>query len=317
VGDFQPVDMTFAEDGSLYATDGHFSDWLDPSGYLDWDYINSVDKPSSEKAIHYVESESGNLYEFNDEGCHAVVTGIKRPFSVFMYEGEPCFNSLAKTTSISEPFTGIECLDSQGVVHGIRQLRSQLYREYLLASNDILVVNNQLYQASILESLSGLEGALTKINIGERSDFIYFSSSVPHFLSAWQGEQLVVSLVQGYRDPAYHIYNSILVGMEPNTEGYVSESGVGLLNPENGSFSYIRKNMLIPSGVLAVGDNIWVADYADGTLRYLSVEGEVLKFYTGLQGPMGITQAPNGDLCIAEMLGGRISCYSLESLELE
>jgi hypothetical protein len=62
---------------------------------------------------------------------------------------------------------------------------------------------------------------------------------------------------------------------------------------------------------------LYVADYKLGQLRELSLEGEIRKIFTGLQGPMGITQAPNGDLCIAEMRGGRISCYSLASLGLE
>ena len=71
--------------------------------------------------------------------------------------------------------------------------------------------------------------------------------------------------------------------------------------------------LTFPSGVLG-GETTWVADYRRGELHRLSNSGESLTVYGGLKGPMGLTRAPNGDLCVAEMLAGRIRCFSLEVL---
>jgi hypothetical protein len=72
-----------------------------------------------------------------------------------------------------------------------------------------------------------------------------------------------------------------------------------------------------PTGITLIQGSLWVADYATGELYQLNTNGYTKAVYQGLQGPMGITKAPNGDLCIAEMTGARISCYSLASLGLE
>jgi hypothetical protein len=85
----------------------------------------------------------------------------------------------------------------------------------------------------------------------------------------------------------------------------------------NGETKVLNDDFDVPTGIALVNDFIVVADYARGELYQLDLNGNTKAVYTGLQGPMGIAQAPNGDLCIAEMLGGRISCYSLASLGLE
>jgi hypothetical protein len=72
-----------------------------------------------------------------------------------------------------------------------------------------------------------------------------------------------------------------------------------------------------PTGITLIEGFLWVADYATGELYQLDINGNTKAIYQGLQGPMGITQAPNGDLCIAEMIGARVSCYSLASLGLD
>jgi hypothetical protein len=85
----------------------------------------------------------------------------------------------------------------------------------------------------------------------------------------------------------------------------------------NGETKVLNDAFDVPTGIAVVDDFIWVVDYSRGELYQLNMNGQVLAVFQGLAGPMGIKQAPNGDLCIAEMLGGRISCYSLASLGLE
>jgi hypothetical protein len=87
---------------------------------------------------------------------------------------------------------------------------------------------------------------------------------------------------------------------------------------QDGNISTFKDGFQLPSGVLVLGNELWVADSATGELFRLALtDGSVLSHFTGLQGPMGIAQSPKGDLCIAEMRAARISCYSLASLGLE
>jgi hypothetical protein len=72
-----------------------------------------------------------------------------------------------------------------------------------------------------------------------------------------------------------------------------------------------------PTGIALIEESLWVVDYERGVLYRLDMNGKVTATYAGLQGPTGIKQAPNGDLCIAEMRGARISCYSLTSLGIK
>jgi hypothetical protein len=85
------------------------------------------------------------------------------------------------------------------------------------------------------------------------------------------------------------------------------------------TFSYVNADPLLnfPTGIWSNEQVLLVSDFNLGQLRIYTLNKELKQIYTGLQGPMGITQAPNSDLCIAEMLGGLISCYSLASLGLE
>lgn len=84
----------------------------------------------------------------------------------------------------------------------------------------------------------------------------------------------------------------------------------------DGVIKVLKDDFELPTGITIIDDFLWVADYVKGELYHLGMNGNTKAIYQGLQGPMGITQAPNGDICVAEMRGARISCYSLASLSL-
>ena len=73
----------------------------------------------------------------------------------------------------------------------------------------------------------------------------------------------------------------------------------------------------MPSGILVVNEHLYIADYHGGTLNLVSLAGETLTSFLGLEGPMDLALSPQGEVCIAEMLGGRVSCYDLDELVLE
>ncbi len=75
------------------------------------------------------------------------------------------------------------------------------------------------------------------------------------------------------------------------------------------TLNYVAETVF-PSGILG-GDTTWLADHRRGELLEISLQGKVLHTFKGLEGPMGMAKAPNGDICVAEMLGGRIRCFSL------
>lgn len=120
-------------------------------------------------------------------------------------------------------------------------------------------------------------------------------SAVVHFIDARSDRDLVLT-----------VFNS-----RTGNKGDVKSHVIHTLNKEPETI--LSRNSLL-SGVVALDKTFLVADYYAGELLELSVQGEVLHIFRGFEGPMGMTRAPNGDLCVAEPLGGRIHCFPLEVL---
>lgn len=69
--------------------------------------------------------------------------------------------------------------------------------------------------------------------------------------------------------------------------------------------------LAIPSGLAALGDDLWVADTALGTVLQIVDDGSVVTPPTvvasGLAGPEGLAALPDGDLLVVEAAAGRLS----------
>ncbi len=93
----------------------------------------------------------------------------------------------------------------------------------------------------------------------------------------------------------------------------VRSGKVAKVGPEH-EVTELSPDFAFPTGILLVNDRLLVTDYRLGELQELSLDGELLGTYGGFEGPMGLAQAPNGDMCVAEMVARRIRCFPLELL---
>jgi len=83
-------------------------------------------------------------------------------------------------------------------------------------------------------------------------------------------------------------------------------------NPaERTTLAGAAQNIFVPTGLAATEDDLWVADFATGTVWQLIADGETLdqpRPVAGeLAGPEGLTAAPDGSLLVVESKAGRLS----------
>lgn len=284
--DFQPVDLLFDSKGYLYSTSPHLTE------------MGGIQSIPYTLEFQPFNLALGSVYKHENDRCEVFADKIFRPFGLSDFGEDLCFNY----TKLNETnFAGhiLRCYDDGNYVE--QPLNSYSVMNDLLTSKQNTWV--AFGGALDIESLFGFL-------VNQHSRAIIQLPSVPHFIARLDNDKMLVSHF-GYSTIALTPLSdkSTLVGATSN--------GITIVNINDGSTKSFTQNMVMPSGVVAIEGKVWVADYREGSLRKLKNTGEVEVMYTGLQGPMGMEQAPNGDLCIAEMLGGRISCYSLASLGLE
>lgn len=88
--------------------------------------------------------------------------------------------------------------------------------------------------------------------------------------------------------------------------------GGSVLHVRQDTVTELVSGLTYPSGIVGSDDRLFVADYLDGVIWVFSLEGELLGEVSGFEGPMGAALAPSGDICVAEMDAGRITCKPIK-----
>lgn len=153
-----------------------------------------------------------------------------------------------------------------------------------------LPVNRLLEQAKQESSLGRPSLTGDEIALGRS---LY--SAVIHFMDVKSEQNLVLT-----------VFNS-----RTDNQGDVKSHVIHVFNKKPRTL--LSRNSLL-SGIIALEKTFFVADFYAGELLEINNQGRILHRFGGLEGPMGMAQAPDGDLCVAEMLGGRIRCFSLQTL---
>ena len=77
----------------------------------------------------------------------------------------------------------------------------------------------------------------------------------------------------------------------------------------------IATGLTVPAGLATDGENLWVGDWATGQVWQIIADGAVLDepklVAEGLDGPEGMTLAPDGRLLVVETGAGRLAALDL------
>lgn len=135
---------------------------------------------------------------------------------------------------------------------------------------------------------------------GEVVARIVMTPWAPYFITSLDDETLVVS---GLRRPQIPF-----VFMQDGRVLPVEGPGALLLVGVEGDIRVLSEDFVYPSGVLVVGDVIFVADQVTGEVHRHSLSGERISSLSGFSEPMGLALAPNGGICVAEVGAERVIC---------
>jgi hypothetical protein len=306
---YQPVALVFDGEGNLYSTDAQLLSWMSEYA-LATDYqIESNGKvPSS----YVYENTSRNACNVVREALWGIYGITTRPNGAICFTlGQGAINLLAND---NERF--LECF-IKGKAEKKYSLKPLPYiNSPFLLESDLSSCGNDICFISVQSNPADSSGMLTRVSLTDTElrvesettipfipKFIYVSKSEDVFLSVFPNSVSGLVLPDGDRV------------MLPT----VLKTKMGSVSSQITTFSYVNADPLLnfPTGIWSNEQVLLVSDFSLGQLRIYTLNKELKQIYTGLQGPMGIAQAPNGDLCIAEMRGARISCYSLASLGLE
>lgn len=113
------------------------------------------------------------------------------------------------------------------------------------------------------------------------------------------------------------LFVTALTGVSPSNDPYDvihPAEGGAVLHVRNSDVTVIAADLQYPTGIVATDNHLYVADYLTGEIHVYTHSGDRLNSIDGFGGPMGMAQAPNGDICVAEMDGGQIRCMPPDRL---
>ncbi len=294
--DFQPIDFAFLGDGTLYSTDNQLL-------FAAKDRYGIYNVEGRVRA----KSTGGFIFHHQDNACTEIEGDWRGPFGITTTpKGKVCF------THVLYPDSLVSCWDESS-----RQWVETLRLDYSTQINGLIALSDTnfwLLYGGRHDQLVGIEipgyltGTSTKKLLGiweTRALGVKESIEIPNypqFITEWQGDFYITTLV----NDVYRVIGGKIFVQRKN--GTLEDFGPNFIHEEGFAF---------PTGILAINGQLLVADYQLGELKVISLTGDVLRSFTGLRGPMSVKQAPNGDICVAEMLGGYISCYASASLGLE
>ncbi len=303
--DFQPVDIEFDSNGNLFITDRQFL-----NGYNPW-YNPDTTTPEQERI------NSVYRYQKDTSECQPLLRTTRLLSGLTTNsEGAVCFVQGGFFEDLPHPYFRLRLgytFDNEDIEHTelvcIKDSVEVTIYPRVSGIGDIVLVGNDIWATSVLftpwQDLS-LNSKLTRITKRKATYFGHISGS-PSFLTRAEDSSFFTGSYPSTSDKTNPFGNVT----------HLSSKGESL-----SSFGYIfypkvNEFLIAPTGVKTIDKRLLIADYKLGQLHESTFEGKPKQIFTGLQGPMGITQTPNGDICIAEMRGARVSCYSLSSLGLE
>jgi hypothetical protein len=300
---FQPVDIEFDSYGNLYSTDRQFLNGLTPYNFGSdtqiQERINSVYIYLQERSICYPFLRTTRLLSGLTTNTKGEVCFIQGGF--FEDNPYPYFRQSALLYIDEIKHNELICVKDT--------IEITLYPR-VVGVGDIVFVGNDIWAISIGHSFSldlSLHSALTRITKRRASYEDSVIPGSPSFLTRADDGSFFTS--------SYPTH--IPLERANGQVNHFSSKAKYLMLVDPYRLTEDHQSLNIPTGIKTIDDHLLVADYKLGQLREYTFDGELKQIFEGLQGPMGITQAPNGDLCIAEMTGARVSCYSLTSLNLE
>lgn len=151
---------------------------------------------------------------------------------------------------------------------------------------------------------AGLAGLVAVVGDGEVIRQTQLDAGLlPHFIYPISVDEYFVTVL--HVTPTYFDW----LGRFPAADGG------SVLHVKHDTVTELIGGLTYPTGIVGSGDRLFVADYLDGVIRVFSLEGELLGEVQGFEGPMGAALAPSGDICVAEMDAGRITCQPVDLFE--
>jgi sugar lactone lactonase YvrE len=173
-------------------------------------------------------------------------------------------------------------------------------------------------EKSLVRHIIGLPGLTSPLTVTPDNDVLILTSWISNAVQIWNPENhKVVEEYNDFQTPinAIRFQGDLIVaelGTGTGTARVIrarSDERVTLVNASNG--------LVVPSGLAASDNILWVADWATGRVLQITENGKVLSeprtIAEGLSHPEGLAWTPDGYLLIVETGAGRISLIDPDS----
>lgn len=285
--DYRPIDLTFDAEGTLYSSSKEKNPIFN---------IEEFSLPEEVKV-------NGSIYRHDATGCKAIAEDWWNPYGLTTTaEGHICATHASKEKGRLLPESLLSCWNG---------------KEWSIQEEDFILLPRGLIASGTGFWIVGEGASINENSLGDLAYLPFPSESTSNplrkpdefpslnFITEFGSERLFITAViihgvDSVVTSRLHVTTSITIIT-------VEDKGLGMTFIAKDTFKY-------PTGILALENSLLVADFLNNSVSEISLEGEVLNTYPGFEGPMGIKQAPNGDICVAEYVAGHISCYTLEML---
>lgn len=310
--DFRPSDVTFDDQGRMYSASPGLNRLLYNPGqyyfYPLFQFDTAVYRVSGNE-----KRDTGAVYVHNGNTCQAIKTKAGRVFSLAAVGPKLCTNAYEPGISdIPEDNSVTNRLDCWTAGRWSRVPVYFIPPEGLYIGNGLLALGDALWFSSwvsrkgslyrlTLKQLDADRPAAVVVNELPKTNKIELPGSlVPHFMTSYRQTEVMLT--------AFSVLPAVSI------DNLEKVTGSKVFRTVRGKPRQVFSSPSLLSGVVALEQSFFMADYYTGELLEISMQGDVLHTFRGLEGPMGMARAPNGDLCVAEMLGGRVRCFALSTL---
>jgi sugar lactone lactonase YvrE len=173
-------------------------------------------------------------------------------------------------------------------------------------------------EKSLVRHYIGVPGLTNPFTIASDNDVMVITSWIANSVQIWNPKNHeVVEEYNDFQTPINAVrFHGDLIVAELGTEAGAArvvrasaEQRVTLVNADNG--------LVVPSGLAASDNDLWVADWATGMVLQIAKNGKVLSepmtIAEGLSHPEGLAMTPGGDLLVVETGAGRVSLIDLDT----
>jgi sugar lactone lactonase YvrE len=167
-------------------------------------------------------------------------------------------------------------------------------------------------EKSLVRHNIGLPGLTSPLTVASDNDVMVLTSWIANSVQVWNPE--IHEVVEEYNDSqtpinAIRFHGDLIVaelGTGTGAARVVGDSAdqrITLVNAANG--------LVVPSGLAATDNDLWVADWATGRILQIAGNGKFLSepmtIAEGLSNPEGLAVTSNGNLLVVETGAGRVS----------